>query len=100
MDYGDAIYMHSPSSTIKPLDVVYHFALRFVTWIALECIVVYYEKVGWPSLAMRREQDALALCTNHNHNQCTMLVYIYCDQGIIAKESLLSMAIRVLNKDE
>ena len=26
MDYGDVIYMHSPASTLKPLDAVYQSA--------------------------------------------------------------------------
>lgn len=30
-DYGDVIYIHAALSTLKPLDAVYHFALRFIT---------------------------------------------------------------------
>lgn len=31
MDYGEVICMHASASTLKPLDVVYHSALRFLT---------------------------------------------------------------------
>ncbi len=52
--------MHFPSSTLKLLDAVYHSALRFTTGDGFRthrCIL--YEKVGWQSLAVRREQHCM-----------------------------------------
>ena len=31
MDYSDVIYMHATASPLKPLDAVYHSALKFIT---------------------------------------------------------------------
>lgn len=31
LDYGDIIYMHASANTLKPLDAIYHCALRFIT---------------------------------------------------------------------
>ena len=56
--------MHSAPSSLKPLDAVYHSALRFITgdgFLTHHCRL--YEKVGWPSLAIRREQH------------CTIFIY-------------------------
>ena len=60
--------MHASASTLKPLNAVFHSALRFITgdrYLTHHCIL--YEKVGWPSLEVRREQHCLlfiykALC--------------------------------------
>ena len=60
--------MHASRSTLKPLDAVYHSALRFITgdsYLTHHCEL--YEKVGWPSLEIRREQHCMlfiykALC--------------------------------------
>ena len=68
LDYGDLIYMHASRSTLKPLDAVYHSALRFITgdsYLTHHCTL--YENVGWPSLVDRREQHCFlfiykALC--------------------------------------
>lgn len=57
IDYGDVIYMHSASSSLKLLDTVYHAALRFITGHGVRthhCSL--YLKVGWSLLAMRRKQ--------------------------------------------
>ena len=54
LDYGDIIYRHAAATTLKPLDSVYHSALRFITgdhYDTHHCIV--YSKVGWSSLADR-----------------------------------------------
>ena len=59
-DYGDVLYMHASLSTLKPLDAVYHNALRFITgddYRTHHCLL--YEKVGWPSLTVRREQHCI-----------------------------------------
>ena len=56
LDYGDVIYRHASASSLKPLDSVYHSALRFITgdrYDTHHCIL--YSKVGWPSLAARRD---------------------------------------------
>lgn len=48
------------AETLKPLDALYHSALRFITGDGYQthhCIL--YEKVGWPSLSIRREQHCL-----------------------------------------
>lgn len=48
--YGDIICMNSPVYTLKPLDAVYHSALRFKTedgFIMHRCLL--YEKVGGQS---------------------------------------------------
>ena len=55
LDYGDVIYRDASASTLKQLDPVYHSALRFITGDGYDthhCIL--YDKVGWPSLSMRR----------------------------------------------
>ncbi len=60
IDYGDVIYMHSSASILKPRDAVYHSALRFITRYCFRthhCIL--YDKVGWQSLAVRREQHCI-----------------------------------------
>ena len=57
LDYGDVIYRHAAASTLKPLDSVYHSALRFITgdkYDTHHCVL--YEKVGWPSLVERRNK--------------------------------------------
>ncbi len=54
LDYGDIICRHASASTLKPLDSVYHSALRFITgdsYSTYHCIL--YEKVGWASLTVR-----------------------------------------------
>ena len=56
LDYGDIIYKHAAASTLKCLDSVYHSSIRFITGDSYDthhCIL--YNKVGWPSLAERRE---------------------------------------------
>lgn len=60
LDYGDIVYMHASSSTLKLLDAVYHSALRFVTgdgFLTHHCTL--YENVGWTSLSTRRELHCL-----------------------------------------
>lgn len=60
LDYGDIIYMHASANTLKPLDAIYHCALRFITGDSYKthhCIL--YQHVGWASLSVRREQHAL-----------------------------------------
>ena len=67
-DYGDVLYMHASCTTLRPLEAVYHSALRFITgdsYLTHHCVL--YEKVGWPSLTARREHHCLlfifkALC--------------------------------------
>ena len=57
LDYGDIIYRNASATTLKTLDSVYHSALRFITgdtYNTHHCIL--YNKVGWPSLAIRRDQ--------------------------------------------
>ena len=56
LDYGDIIYRHAAASTLKCLDSVYHSSIRFITGDSYDthhCIL--YNKVGWSSLAERRE---------------------------------------------
>ena len=56
LDYGDTIYRHAATSTLKSLDSVYHSAIRFVTgdiYGTHHCIL--YNHVGWSSLTERRE---------------------------------------------
>ena len=55
IDYGDILYMHANSSSLKMLDSVYHAALRFVSnsgFRTHHCKL--YEKVGLSSLYTRR----------------------------------------------
>ena len=57
LDYGDIIYRNASATTLKSLDSVYHSSLRFITgdsYSTHHCIL--YNKVGWPSLATRRDQ--------------------------------------------
>ena len=57
LDYCDTIYMHAAHASLKPLDAIYHSALRFITgdkFLTHHCRL--YEKVGWPSLTIRRNQ--------------------------------------------
>ena len=56
MGYCDVIYKHASASSLKPLDSVCYCALRLITgdpYNTHHCRL--YEKVGWPSLATRRE---------------------------------------------
>lgn len=56
LDYGDIVYRHASATALKPLDSVYHSALRFITGDPFKthhCSL--YEKVGWTSLSLRRE---------------------------------------------
>lgn len=67
-DYCDVICMHASATTLKPLDALYHRSLRFITgekFLTHHCVL--YQKVGWPPLAVRRQQHCLlfiyqALC--------------------------------------
>jgi hypothetical protein len=56
LDYGDVVYKHASASTLKPLDSVYHWTLRFITG---DCFRTQHctlnEKVDWPFL-MRLEK--------------------------------------------
>ena len=55
LDYGDVIYRHAAASTLRPLDCVYHEALRFIngdSYNTHHCIL--YDKVGCSSLTERR----------------------------------------------
>ena len=55
-DYGDIIYRHAAATTLKPLDAIYHSALRFITgnpYNTHHCTL--YTTVGWPSLSVRRD---------------------------------------------
>ena len=55
LDYGDIIYRHKGASILKPLDSVYHSALRFITGANFNthhCDL--YGMVGWGSLLERR----------------------------------------------
>ncbi len=55
--YGDVIYRHAAASGLRPLDSVYHSALRFITgdgYRTHHCVL--YEKVVWPSLEERRNK--------------------------------------------
>ena len=57
LDYGDIIYRNASATTLRGLDSVYHSSLRFITgdsYRTHHCIL--YNKVGWPSLATRRDQ--------------------------------------------
>lgn len=48
--------MHAPASVLKPLDAVYHSAIRFITgdrFSTHHCIL--YQKVNWLPLKSRRE---------------------------------------------
>ena len=61
-DYGDTLYMHASQTVLKPLDAVFHSALRFITGYGFRthhCDL--YTQVNWPSLANRREQHILLL---------------------------------------
>ena len=52
--------MHAAFSTLKPLDAVYYSALRFITgdrFRTHHC--VFYDKIGWPFLSVRREQHCV-----------------------------------------
>lgn len=57
LDYDYVIYRHVSAST-KPLESVYHSALRFITsdnYSSHRCIL--YEKVGWASLTVRHGRN-------------------------------------------
>ncbi len=57
LDYGDILYRHASSTTLHPLDTIYHSALRFITgnsYNTHHCDL--YSKVGWPSLSNRRDR--------------------------------------------
>ena len=47
-------------SVLKPLDTVYHSALRFISgepYMTHHCVL--YERVGWPSLVDRRNKQTI-----------------------------------------
>ena len=55
LDYGDTIYQNAAATTLKPLDAVYHSALRFITgdsFATHHCIL--YQRVCWTSLKSHR----------------------------------------------
>ncbi len=57
LDYGDIVYGQAANSTLKPLDALYHSALRFITGDSYgthHCLL--YQKTGLPALSMRRDQ--------------------------------------------
>ena len=57
LDYGDVIYRNAAPSILKPLDIVYHSALRFISgenYRTHHCVL--YDRVGWSSLADRRNK--------------------------------------------
>ena len=57
LDYGDILYMHATDSVLKPLDAIYHSALRFITGANFRthhCTL--YTSVEWTSLTLRRKQ--------------------------------------------
>ena len=56
LDYGDIIYGNATSTTLGPLNTVYHSAIRFITGDAYRthhCLL--YDKVEWLSLENRRK---------------------------------------------
>ena len=56
LDYGDVVYRNASASVLRPLDIVYHSALRFVTganYNTHHCAL--YDLVAWPSLSQRRD---------------------------------------------
>lgn len=58
MDYGDVIYRQASAAALKPLDAVYHSALRFITgesYMTHHCIL--YDKVGWPFSHWKTQQS-------------------------------------------
>lgn len=60
LHYRDVSYMHTSASTPKPLDTVYHTAIRFITahgFMTHHCQL--YQNAGWTSLALRRGQHCL-----------------------------------------
>ena len=57
LDYGDIISLHASPSVVKPLDTIYHSAIRFITgdgFMTRHCHL--YQNVGWTFLSLRREQ--------------------------------------------
>ncbi len=82
LDDGDVNYRHAAASTLEPLNVIYHSALRFVTgdnYNTHHCVLC--SKVGWPSLAERRNRHWLififkALKVND------LLIFLGCLSGI------------------
>ena len=58
LDYGDIVYACCP--VLKPLDTVYHSAIRFITgdhFKTQHCAL--YKNVGWPSSSVRRDRHCL-----------------------------------------
>ena len=52
--------MYASPSVLKPLDIIYHSAIRFITgdgFMTHHCHL--YQNVGWTSLALRREQHCI-----------------------------------------
>ena len=59
---GCKVYMHASQTVLKPLDAVFHSALRFITGYGFRthhCDL--YTQVNWPSLENRRKQHLLLL---------------------------------------
>lgn len=57
LDYGDILHMHASAATLKPLDAVYHSALRFITGDNYNThLCELYAKVGWPSLSVSHDR--------------------------------------------
>lgn len=56
-DYGGILYSHATASVLKPLDAIYHSALRFITdsgYRTHHCAL--YDILGWSSLELRRKR--------------------------------------------
>ena len=57
MDYGDIIYGNAASTTLEPLNTVYHSAIRFITEDSFRTHHCHlYDRVDWPSLENRHKR--------------------------------------------
>lgn len=62
LDYGDVFYRNTTKALLQSLDSICHSALRFITranYLTHHCAL--YERVGWPSLHIRRNKHWLIL---------------------------------------
>ena len=93
VDYVAVIYMHAALSTLKPLDAVYHSAHGFITDDELrthDCVL--YNKVGWTSLSVRREQHCMTIIYKallHGLLVCVTTFILFRACNLLTQESLI-----------
>lgn len=56
VDHEDVVYQHATACALKPLDSIYHFALRCIGDNDSTHFCILYYKVSWPTLFQRSQK--------------------------------------------